>query len=179
MKYVPKGQKTTWREKAIKAACGSTLDNGILRLLSDLKEFEKLAQLIIKSDENVLENIFYYDVVNVAEKLEEKHEKAAAKLYLALIMNIVKSGRSKAYKYALKYCEKLKTLYRETQQWGHWDKLVDYLQKHHGRKYSLMDGLKNIIEGANDPKKTTRQKRVNLRLGKIRQKDPGGNNKIS
>lgn len=171
MKYIPNDQKAQWRKKAIKVACGSTLDDGIIRLLSDLKEFEKLAQLIVKSDETILENLFYYDAVNVAEKLEEKHKKAAAKLYLALTMNIVKAGRSKAYKYALKYCEKLKILYGETKQQRHWDELVDYLQGQHGRKYSLMDGLEKVIECTPDQERNTLQKRVNRRLSKIRQKE--------
>ena len=172
MKYVPSGQKAHWRNKAIKAACGSTLDDGILRLLSDLNEFEKLAQLIVKSDETTMENLFYYDALNVAEKLEEKHKKAAAKLYLALTMNIVKAGRSKAYKYALKYCEKLKILYEETKQQRHWEKLLDYLQGQHSRKYSLMDGLEKVIEGTPVQERNTLQKRVNQRLNKIRQNAP-------
>ncbi len=178
MKYIPKDQKTKWQKKAIKAAYGSKLDNGIIRLLSELKEYAKLAQLIIKADENTLESLFYHDAVIVAEKLEKKYKKAAAKLYLALTMDIVKAGRSKAYNYALKYCQKLKILYGETRQQKSWDELVDYFQRNHGRKYSLMNGFKKIDEGVNEQGVNSLQKRVNQRLRKIRQQEAGRNDKI-
>lgn len=167
MKYVSQSQKPKWRKKAVETAYYSKLDNGTICLLFELKEFEKLSSLIIKSQGKTLEELFYYHAVKVAEKLERKYKVAAAKLYLSLTMNIVKAGRSKAYKYALRYCEKLKTLYEETGQKKKWRQFVQYIQQNHGRKYSFMDGFEKIVEGIND-EDTALRKRVNQRIRKIR-----------
>jgi len=176
MKYVSQNQQTKWRKKALEVTCRTKLHDGTIYLLYELKEFERLSDLIIKSNEKNLEQLFYYDAVKVAEKLEEKYKIAAAKLYLALTMNIVKAGRSKAYKYALKYCEKLKILYEEAKQKKNWNKLVDYFQQNHSRKYGFMNGFEKIAEGTNDEEENILQKRVNQRLKEIRSSN---NNKIS
>ena len=170
MKYVPQSQKARWRKRAVEMACCSKLDNETICLLFELKEFEKISSLIIKSQEKTLEKLFYYDAVKVAEKLEGIYKTAAAKLYLALTMNIVKAGRSKAYKYALKYCEKLKTLYEEAGQKRKWSQLVQYIQQNHGRKYGFMDGFEKIIEGKNN-EETSLRKRANQRIREIRRQD--------
>jgi len=48
-------------------------------------------------------------------------------------MDIVKAGRSKAYHYAIEYCDKLKTLYEKTGQKKEWKKLITFVYRFDGR----------------------------------------------
>jgi len=47
-------------------------------------------------------------------------------------MDIVKAGRSKAYHYAIEYCDKLKTLYEKTGQKKEWKKLITFVYRFDG-----------------------------------------------
>jgi len=168
MKYVPRNQRAKWRKKVVETACSAKLDSNIVRLLFELKERGKLSDLIMKSNEKTLEGIFYYDAAKIAEKLERSYKPAAARLYLALTMDIVKAGRSKAYHYAIEYCDKLKTLYEKTGQNKKWIKLIDYFRQNHNRKRSLMNSFEAIIDGDKRKDENTLRQPANKRLKKIR-----------
>lgn len=168
MEYVPRNQRAQWRKNAVETACCAKLDSGVVRLLFELKELDKLSDLIMKSDEDTLEGLYYYDTVKIAEKLERSYKPAAARLCLALTMDIVKAGRSKAYHYAIEYCDKLKTLYEKTGQNKEWKKLIDYFRQNHNRKRSFMNSFEEIVDGEKRKDENTLQQRASKRLKKIR-----------
>ncbi len=122
----------------------------------------------MKFEEAIFGGLYYYEPLKTAEKGERGYNPAAARLYLALTMDIVKAGRSKAYHYAIEYCDKLKTLYEKTGQNKEWKKLIDYFRQNHNRKRGFMNSFEEIVDGEKRKDENTLQQRASKRLKKIR-----------
>ena len=146
MEYVPKQANKNWHEKVI-----SFIKDGPIEPIFDIcaktKEYEVLVGRILKSSDQSLESLGHYSTGKVAEALIKKFPKAAAKVYRAQGVRIVKSKKSKYYHIAWEHFEMTKKLYHKTGQDSEWTKLVEEMVREHSRKSSFIGGFKEIVAG--------------------------------
>ncbi len=133
-------QQTLLAQARRQAASYSNLSEAIDVLLR-LDE-TALAGEAIKKRHAELDNVYYQALIQWAKQLGESEPLAAALCYRALLEDILSQGRSKAYRYAARYFNKLLTLdtridsYRphsDTQQY------IRQLQEQHWRKRSFWE----------------------------------------
>ena len=94
MKYVPQPQRAAWHEKALEAATGADL-HSLIELLLDIKELERLADLVHRTQDTALEGVSHYATEPAAKKLDKTHPELAARLWFAQGMRVVKAKKSK------------------------------------------------------------------------------------
>ena len=111
------------------------------------KEWDKLSGHISSIDTELLEELSHYTPERAAKGLAKKHGLAAAKIYSALGMRILKKRKSTYYGYALEHFSKARKLYRKAGQDQLWVDLVDKVRRHHFRKYSFMPYFEQIVAG--------------------------------
>ena len=115
MKYVPKKDKKLWHDKSIVEAKKEFLDD-FIDICVMTKEWDILAEHILSVSHEELEDISHYTTEEAAKKLLKNYEVAAAKVYRALGLRILKSKSSKKSQYypsALNHFEKAKKLYQK------------------------------------------------------------------
>ncbi len=105
MRFVPKGQKAAWQERAMAAADRAGLGQ-FISLCVKAKEWERLAQRVHSAHPAELEAFSHYCTEPAAKGLVKRDALAAARLYQALGMRIVNAGKSKYYGESLKHFEK-------------------------------------------------------------------------
>ena len=146
MKYVPESDLKEWHEKAMDEAGHATL-SAYIELCIETDELEKLAKQIIATEDVDIEKISHYILEEAATNFVEDHLLAAAKIYRALGMRIVKRGKSKHYRIALEHLEKAKQLYIESDEEANWFSLVEIIRKDHSRKYSFIGDFEKVVTG--------------------------------
>ncbi len=164
MKFVPKPERSVWHEKAIDAARGADLSDGI-QLLLETKELERLAQLVGRSQDDALEGVSHYTTEPAAKKLEKTHPDVAARLWRAQGMRIVSSKKSKYYDAALANFERARRCFQKAGLGAEWQKTVNQVRAEHRRKSGFMAGFEEIVAGSGPSKKPSFLKRAKARWG--------------
>jgi len=158
MRYVTKKDKLHWHEKAMRVArCDSLW--AFIDICTGTKEWEALAKRILAVEDKEIEQISHYVIEKAAKGLARKHGLAAAKVYRALAMRIVKSKKSKYYQYALEHFRKAKKLYEKNGEDRTWQYLVDLVRNDHSRKSSFIGGFETIVKNSKpEPRKSFEQR---------------------
>ena len=146
MKYVPKGQRKEWHEKAIEAGMSAGLSS-IMDLLLKTRELERLAGLVRQTSDDELEELSHYATEPVARKFEKPHPDLAARLWRAQGLRIVNAGKSKYYDAALSNFERAKRCFERAGLEEEWSKTVRQVRADHYRKSSFMPGFERLVGG--------------------------------
>lgn len=146
MKYVPKANFKDWHEKAMDEAGRATL-SAFIELCLKTKELDKLAKRIIAAKDEELEIISHYILKEAAKPLVKYHTPATAKIYRALGMRIIQSGKSKYYRIALDHFDKARQLYKKTNEENKWLSLIEIVRKDHSRKYTFIGDFEKVVAG--------------------------------
>jgi hypothetical protein len=97
MEPVPETTRVTWHDRAIEAAIQSDAPLSVLLpLLVDTREVARLARAIERCTDNHLSHAGHR-TVEAAEALDESYPEQAARLWRALGLGIVSTGKSKQY----------------------------------------------------------------------------------
>ena len=146
MKYVPKGQRKEWHEKAIEAATGTDL-HSIMELLLKTRELDRLAELVRQTRDDDLEDLSHYATEPVARKFEKPRPDLAARLWRAQGLRIVNAKKSKYYDAALSNFERAKRCFERAGLEDEWRKTVRQVRADHHRKSRFMPGFERLVEG--------------------------------
>jgi len=165
MKYVPKKNAQQWHEKAMQEANRDSLP-GFIEICVKTNEWQMLSKRIDSAKHEELEEISHYVTEKAGDGLIRNHKQAAAKIYRALGMRIIKSGKSKYYQYALEHFQKAKELYEKNDQNRKWSSVVAIVRKNHSRKYSFINDFETIATGGNLESPESFESRVQKRWKK-------------
>lgn len=146
MRYVPKGEKVAWHERAMVAADKADLGE-LISLCVKAKEWERLAQRVHSATAEELESLSHYCTEPAAKGLEKKDALATAKLYRALGMRIVNAGKSKYYREALSHFESARDLLCTAGHVAEWQSLVGTVRLAHSRKSGFLSAFERIVSG--------------------------------
>jgi uncharacterized Zn finger protein len=146
MKYVPKGKRAAWHDKAINASAQADL-NSVIELWLATKETERLVERLRAASHEELESLSHYRTEPAAKKLLRSHPDIAAKVFRALGMRILNAKKSKYYDAALSNFEQAKRCYRKAGLDAAWDELAGEIRRNHGRKSSFMPGFERLVQG--------------------------------
>jgi uncharacterized Zn finger protein len=69
----------------------------------ETKEWPRLAKRVLAVDHQELESPSHHVTENVATELARQHRAAAARIYRALALRLLKAGKSKYYGFALEH----------------------------------------------------------------------------
>jgi hypothetical protein len=83
VKYVPKGKRAIWHDKAMNASDQADL-NFVIELWLATKEMNRLVRRLRRSTHQELESLSHYTTESAAKKLARPHPDVAAKVYRAL-----------------------------------------------------------------------------------------------
>ncbi len=136
MKYVPRGDRSQWHTKVLKVTGGADLSNAI-GLYMELKEWDRLAQLVRKAKAAALEDLSHYTTEPAAKKLTKSHPDAAAKLFQAMTLRILNAKKSKYYAAALGNLDRARKCLEKAGLGKKWDALVAKIRSEPSRKTSL------------------------------------------
>lgn len=165
MKYIPKKDFRQWHKKAMQQARKGKL-SGFIELCVKTKEWQMLSERVVSAKHEDLEEIGHYITERAAKALAKKHIPAAAKIYRALGMRIIKSGKSKYYLYALEHFRETRKLYEKSGQNQKWSAIVANLRKNHSRKYSFIGYFEAIVSGKTPESPDSFESRVKKRWKK-------------
>jgi len=164
MKYVPKGERAAWHDKAIDAAAQADL-RAIIELWLATQETERLAERLRTASHQELESLGHYTTEPAAEQLMRSHPDIAAKVYRALGMRILNAKKSRYYNAALSHFEQAKQCYRTAGLDPLWDALVDEIRQTHRRKSAFMPGFERLAQGDKPNAKPSYLDRTKRRKG--------------
>jgi uncharacterized Zn finger protein len=143
MRYVPRNARDTWHQRAMQQA--ETMDlRGFIEICVETKEWEQLATRVVAAAHEQLESISHYVTEKAAQGLARKHPPAAAQIYRALAMRILKAGKSKYYSFALEHLRTAKRLYDKLGEHGQWQTIVDEIRGDHARKRGFVAAFEEI-----------------------------------
>ena len=144
MRYVPKGAKADWHERAMSAADKANLGD-FISLCVKAKEWDRLARRIRSAKPVELEVLSHYCTEPAAKGLAKRDALAAAKLHRALGLRIVNVGKSKYYSEALGHFEEARDLYHEAGHPEEWTAVVKFLRTAHSRKSGFLSDFEVIV----------------------------------
>jgi len=136
MKFVPKAERSKWRENAIEAAKGADL-----------------------------EGLSHYATEPAAKKLQKTHPDVAARLWRAQGMRIVNAKKSKYYDAALSNFESAKRCYARAGLAAEWDRVVNRVRAEHHRKTGFMSGFEGLVAGSGPSDEPSFLERARARWG--------------
>jgi hypothetical protein len=166
MRYVPKSERTAWREKAMAAAEDGKLDS-MIELWLSAKEFKRLAERLARASDKQLEGLSHYVTEPAAERLAKPHPDVAARVFRALCMRIVNAGKSQYYYAALSSLEKAKSCYQRAGLDAQWQALSAEIRRQHHRKSGFMPGFERIVREAPPSKEPSFLDRARDRWAKV------------
>lgn len=146
MKYVPKGERTIWHDKAMNAAAQASLDL-VIELWLATKEMDRLVERLRTAPHQELESLSHYTAEAAAKKLVRLHPDVAAKVYRALGMRILNAKRSKYYDAALSHFEQARRCYKKAGINLAWEEFVEEIRQTHHRKSAFMPGFEQLVQG--------------------------------
>ena len=146
MEAVPREQRGKWREKALAASAGGTLES-VLGLLLELGEDPRLEARVAAASEEQLEALGHYTIEPIAKRLHDASPAQAARLHWALAAGILTAGKSQAYPYALEHLARARDAYVAAGQTDAWEQLSSELAQRHRRKPSFMPGFERVLAG--------------------------------
>lgn len=147
MRFVPKGERTAWHEKAMATSRDGDLAALIGLWLATLETSRLVERLRVASDAEI-EALSHYTSEPAANHLARKHPDVAAKLYRAMGMRIVNKKKSKYYDAALRHLEQAKQCYMKTGLADSWNAVVDQVRREHHRKTAFISRFEQIVAGA-------------------------------
>ena len=159
MKYVEKKDIDSWHNKAIEEAKKAPLDSTI-ELFIKTGELGVLTDRILAVKPEELKNISHYIMEEAAQVLLNRNPMAAAKIYRAMGMRILNSGKSKYYNIALEHFLKVKTIYTKNNSEGEWLSIIKYIRENHSRKYSFIPYFEKLVLGKYPPPRESFIKRA-------------------
>jgi hypothetical protein len=142
-KYVPKSDRKEWHAQAIEAA-EKARPSEFMAICTKTKEWDRLASFALLSSETELESISHFVSEPAAKSLAKSHPAAAATLFRALGMRILKAGKSKYYKEAIANLRNAKACYQKSGLSAQWDTLVAEILRDHRRKYGFLSGFNRL-----------------------------------
>jgi len=146
MQYVPRGKKKEWHGRALDAAERGDL-GGFIDICVKTKEWSRLTSRIHATPHPELEELSHYHLEPAAEGLAKRDIPASAKLYWALGLRILASGKSKYYDAALSHFRHARELYRKADLDAQWDEVVAIIRRDHSRKSSFMPEFERLLAG--------------------------------
>ncbi|UCE08291.1 MAG: hypothetical protein JSW07_09830 [bacterium] len=146
MKFVNKKDGKLWHQKALQQAKDVSL-SGFINICAKTREWDILADHISSVDTEQLEDLSHFTTEKAAKGLAKKHGLAAAKIYSALGMRILKKAKSKYYQYALEHFRRANKLYEKVGRDRLWMDLVERVRQDHSRKYSFIGDFEKIVAG--------------------------------
>ena len=146
MKHVAGEDREHWHDKAMEAARRTSL-SGFIEICAKTKEWDILARHVDAVTREEVESVSHYVTEKAVKGLARGHASAAAKVYAALGMRIVKAGKSKYYRYALDHLRSAKKLAGKAGHAEMWSSLVEEVRKNHARKQGFMPGFEEIAAG--------------------------------
>ncbi|MCG6868451.1 MAG: hypothetical protein LJE91_06895 [Gammaproteobacteria bacterium] len=147
MRYVPVKEKKAWHQKAMEASEKGDLSSQI-ELWLEKKESERLVSRLRRATDEELEDLSHYRAGPLARKLERSQPDVAARVYRALCMRIVNTGKSKYYDAALDNIEHAKKCYTKAGLDADWEAVVADVREWHFRKKGFMAAFEAIVSGA-------------------------------
>ena len=147
MRYVPAKEKMAWHQKAMEASEKGDLSPQI-ELWIEKKETDRLVSRLRRAADEELEDLSHYRTEPLAHKLERSHPEISARVYRALCMRIVNTGKSKYYDAALDNIEHAKKCYSKAGLDADWQAVVADVRARHFRKKGFMAGFERIVSGA-------------------------------
>ncbi len=162
MKYVPKADRAAWHEKALEAAKGADL-HSLVGLFLEVKEPERLAELVRRAKDSSLEDVSHYATEPAARKLEKTHPELAARLWCAQGMRVVKAKKSKHYGAALSNFVRTRRCFENAGHVADWQRVVEKVRSEHHRKTGFMSGFEEIVAGSGSGGKPSFLKRAKAR----------------
>jgi hypothetical protein len=145
-KYVRKTERERWHEKAINAAAKAD-PSDFMSIYTKTKEWDRLAKFALTASEKNLESISHYVSEPAAKSLAKSYPAAAATLFRALGMRIIKAGKCKYYTEAIENLRNAKACYRKAGLTAQWDALVAEIRQDHRRKHGLLYGFERLASG--------------------------------
>jgi uncharacterized Zn finger protein len=145
MKFVDKKDVKLWHQKALGKAQNASL-SGFIDICVKTKEWDTLAEHVSSIDTEPLEELSHYTTERAAKGLSKKHGLAAAKIYGALGLRILKKGKSNYYQYALEHFRHACKLYEKAGRLQLWIDLVERVRRDHSRKYSFIGDFEEIVD---------------------------------
>jgi len=146
-KYVGKTERKQWHEKAINAAAKAD-PSDFMSICTQTKEWDRLAKLALTCPEKDLESISHYVSEPAAKSLAKNHPDAAAAIFRALGMRIVKAGKSKYYTEAIENLRNARACYQKAGLEAQWDALVAEIRRDHRRKHGFLYSFERLASGA-------------------------------
>ncbi len=146
MKHVAGEDREHWHDKAMEAAKRTSL-SGYIEICAKTKEWDALVRHVDSVTREELESVSHYVTEKAAKGLERRHALAAAKVYAALGMRIVKEGKSKYYQYALGHLRNAKKFAERAGHTEMWSSLIEEVRKNHSRKQGFIPGFEEIAAG--------------------------------
>ncbi|MEA3273719.1 MAG: hypothetical protein U9Q81_00135 [Pseudomonadota bacterium] len=164
MKYVPKGERAAWHDKAIDTSARADL-HSVIELWLATKETSRLSERLRAASHDEIESLSHYTTEPAAKKLVRSHPGIAAKVYRALGMRVLNAKKSKYYDAALSHFEQAKRCYLKAGLGPAWDELVDKIRRNHGRKSSFMPGFERLVQGKKPDARPSFNDRTKRRKG--------------
>jgi tetratricopeptide (TPR) repeat protein len=146
MKYVPRDERPRWHEQALQTAEQADLW-AFIDICVETKEWPRLANRVLAVDHAELESISHYVTEKAASGLTRKHPAAAAKIYRALALRVLKAGKSKYYGFALEHLRRVQRLYAKVGNQVEWHATVDEIRRDHARKRGFMASFDALLSG--------------------------------
>ncbi len=147
MELVPETARATWYDRAIEAAVqsGASL-SALLPLLVDTEETARLACVTGQCTDDHLSRTGYR-TVEAAEALDESYPEQAARLWRALGLGIVNTGKSKQYTAAVEYFGRAKRCFAVAGLLDCRDQLAGQVRANHYRKVGFIREFEKVVTG--------------------------------
>ncbi len=165
MKYVPRGERQAWHQKAIEAATGADL-HALIELLLETKELERLAEAVGQRTDHALENVSHFATGSAAQKLEKTHPGVAARLWCAQGMRIINAKKSKYYDAAVSNFERARRCFERAGGMADWQRVVEKVRTEHRRKTGFMSEFERVVAGPPSIEKPSFLERAKKRWGR-------------
>jgi uncharacterized Zn finger protein len=146
MSYVSKPERAIWHEKALALAEQGNLGQ-FIELCVKTKELDRLARHLECTGDSKIEDLSHYVTEPAAAALAKAHPAAAAKVFRALCMRILKAAKSKYYDAALAHLTEARRCYLAAGLEQQWEALALEVCRDHSRKSRFMPGFNAIIAG--------------------------------
>lgn len=148
-RFIPKGERSSWRDKAIAAAAHARLGD-FIGLGVAAKARAPLAARIARARDAELEGISHYTTEPAAELLRKEHPAVAARVYRALGLRIVKARKSRYYDAAIENLRKARDCYAQAGLAADWATLVAEIRRDHSRLTWFIQAFERVVAGG-DP----------------------------
>jgi uncharacterized Zn finger protein len=147
MRFVEEPELEDWHAKAMNAAERTDLHTRI-DLLIAAGEISCLADLIVGTTDETLQNTSHFATEAAAKALEDARPELAARLWRAQGMRIVEAGKSKYYDAALGNFTRAKQCYERAGLGVDWERTVRLVIDHHFRTTGFISGFRAVVSGS-------------------------------